>query len=109
MAAVNRENLPEGLLKTVKNYLNITWSDSATDEKIKGIIASGMMYLNGKAGAEMDYVADGAARTLLFEYARYMRDEALDVFENNYLAMILDMRHERMVKAYAQETEQTGT
>ena len=107
--AVNRESLPEGLLCTVKNYLNITWSDSATDAKIRGIIASGMMYLNGKAGAEMDYQADGAARTLLFEYARYMRDEALDVFENNYLPMILAMRHERMVKDYVQETEQTST
>lgn len=106
--AVNRESLPEGLLCTVKNYLNVTWSDSATDAKIRGIIASGMMYLNSKAGAEMDYQADGAARTLLFEYARYMRDEALDVFENNYLSMILDMRHERMVKDYVQETEQTG-
>lgn len=107
--AVSRDNLPDGLLETVKNYLNITWSDSATDAKIRGIIASGMMYLNGKAGAEMDYVEDGAARTLLFEYARYMRDEALDVFENNYLSMILDMRHERMVKDYVSETEQTGT
>lgn len=107
--AVNRESLPEGLLCTVKNYLNITWSDSATDAKIRGIIASGMMYLNSKAGAEMDYQADGAARTLLFEYARYMRDEALDVFENNYLPMILAMRHERMVKDYVQETEQAGT
>lgn len=107
--AVSRDNLPEGLLETVKNYLNITWDDDATDSKMRGIIASGMMYLNGKAGAEMDYEADGTARTLLFEYARYMRDEALDVFENNYLSMILDMRHERMVKDYVSETEQTGT
>lgn len=107
--AVSRDNLPKGLLDAVKNYLNITWSDDATDSKMRGIIASGMMYLNGKAGAEMDYEADGTARTLLFEYARYMRDEALDVFENNYLSMILDMRHERMVKDYVSETEQTGT
>lgn len=107
--AVSRDNLPDGLLCTVKNYLNITWSDSATDAKIRGIIASGMMYLNSKAGAEMDYQVDGAARTLLFEYARYMRDEALDIFENNYLPMILSMRHERMVNDYVQKTEQTGT
>lgn len=106
--AVDRSNLSNDLLSDVKNYLNITWDDDATDNKMRGIIASGMMYLNSKAGAEMDYQADGAARTLLFEYARYMRDEALDVFENNYLSMILDMRHERMVKDYVQETEQTG-
>ena len=106
---VNRDALPEGLLDAVKNHLNITWSDEATDKKISGIIASGMMYLNRKAGAEMDYEADGTARTLLFEYSRYMRDGALDVFENNYQSMILTMRHERMVKDYASETKQTGT
>lgn len=102
----NRKDLPDGLLKDVKNYLNITWDDDATDKKVSGIIASGMMYLNGKAGAEMDYIADGAARTLLFEYSRYMRDDALDVFENNYLSLLLSMRNERQVAAYVEEAEQ---
>lgn len=102
----NRKDLPDGLLEDVKNYLNITWSDDATDKKISGIIASGMLYLNGKAGAEMDYIADGAARTLLFEYSRYMRDDALDVFENNYLHLLLSMRNERQVAAYVEEAEQ---
>lgn len=102
----NRKDLPDGLLEDVKNYLNITWDDDATDKKVSGIIASGMMYLNGKAGAEMDYIADGAARTLLFEYSRYMRDDALDVFENNYLSLLLSMRNERQVAAYVEEAEQ---
>lgn len=104
--AANRKDLPDGLLDDVKNYLNITWDDDATDKKVSGIIASGMMYLNGKAGAEMDYNADGAARTLLFEYSRYMRDDALDVFENNYLSLLLSMRNERQVAAYVEEAEQ---
>lgn len=103
----NRKDLPDGLLEDVKNYLNITWSDDATDKKISGIVASGIIYLNGKAGAEMDYIADGAARTLLFEYSRYMRDDALDVFENNYLHLLLSMRNERQVAAYVEEAKQT--
>jgi len=103
---MGRDSLPVELLEDVKNYLNITWDDDATDRKISGILASGMMYLNSKAGAEMDYIADGAARTLLFEYARYMRDDALDVFENNYLSLLLAMRHERQVTAYVEETQQ---
>lgn len=103
----NRKDLPDGLLEDVKNYLNITWDDDATDKKVSGIIASGMMYLNGKAGAEMDYIADGAARTLLFEYSRYMRDDALDVFENNYLSLLLSMRNERQVAVYVEEAKQT--
>ena len=82
------------------------WDDDATDKKVSGIIASGMMYLNGKAGAEMDYIADGAARTLLFEYSRYMRDDALEVFENYYLSLLLSMRNERQVAAYVEEAEQ---
>ena len=102
----NRKDLPDGLVEDVKNYLNITWDDDATDKKVSGIIASGMMYLNGKAGAEMDYIADGAARTLLFEYSRYMRDDALDVFDNNYLSLLLSMRNERQVAAYVEEAEQ---
>jgi len=103
---MGRDSLPVELLEDVKNYLNITWDDDATDRKISGILASGMMYLNSKAGAEMDYIADGAARTLLFEYARYMRDDALDVFENNYLSLLLAMRHERQVTAYVEEAQQ---
>lgn len=106
---VNRDKLPKGLLDAVLNYLNITWKDDATDEKIKGIIASGMFYLNKKAGVAMDYTADGTARTLLFEYCRYARDEALDVFENNYLSLILDMRHEGLVCSYVQKTKQADT
>ena len=38
---VSRDSLPEGLLSDVKNYLNITWDDEATDAKISGLIASG--------------------------------------------------------------------
>lgn len=102
-----RQNLPDGLLADVKAYLNITWDDQATDIKIGGLIASGMVYLDGKYGGEADYVADGLPRTLLFEYVRYGRDAALDVFENNYTSMILAMQHERMVAAYVESAEST--
>ena len=102
--AVGRNDLPPGLLDDVKNYLNITWSDEATDAKISGLIASGAMYLNSKYGEEADYTAVGSPRTLLFEYVRYARDSALDVFENNYQPMILGMQNERRVSAYELES-----
>ena len=35
----DRNNLPAGLLADVENYLNITWDDEATDQKIGGLIA----------------------------------------------------------------------
>ena len=100
---VSRESLPEGLLSDVKNYLNITWDDDATDTKVSGLIASGMVYLNAKYGEEADYTADSMPRTLLMEYVRYARDSALDVFENNYQALLLGMQNGRLVSAYDME------
>lgn len=102
----DRNALPSGLLDDVKNHLNITWDDDATDKKLSGIIASGMSYIDIKAGVDMDYTIDGLARTLLLEYARYMRDDALDVFENNYRMMLLSLQNERRVEAYVQSAKQ---
>ena len=92
------------LLDDVKNYLNITWEDASTDRKISGLISSGQFYLNNKAGAEMDYEKDGYPRILLMEYVRYARDEALDVFENNYQSLILAAQHERLVNESGTES-----
>ena len=102
MAAV----LPNGLRDDVKNYLNVTWNDEATDKRIGGLTASGMAYLDLKYGDKADYTLDGMPRTLLMEYVRYARDSALDVFENNYQAMLLGMQNERRVKAYVESSDQ---
>lgn len=101
---VSRNALPTGLLADVENYLQITWSDQATDLRIGGLIAGGIAYLNGKLGEEADYSADGLPRTLLMEYVRYARDAALDVFENNYLALLLAAQNDAQVSRYDVET-----
>lgn len=101
---VSRDSLPQELLSAVKNYVNITWDDEATDAKIAGLIASGMVYLNDKYGGEADYTADGMPRTLLMDYVRYGLSSALDVFENNYQALLLGMQNGRRVSAYAVES-----
>lgn len=100
----HRDSLPEGLLSDVKNYLDITWDDEATNKKFSGLIAAGMMYLDHKLGAKGDYISDGFPRTLLMEYVRYARDSALDVFENNYQSMLLAMQNDRKVTAYVEST-----
>lgn len=92
------EPLPEGLLEDVKNYLDITWQDSATDKKVEEYVRSGMRYLNDRAGAPIDYGWPGDGRTLLMDYARYARDGALDVFENNYLHLLLALRNNRRIE-----------
>lgn len=101
---ITRESVPADLLADVKNYLNITWDDEATDAKIVGLIASAAAYLDSKLGGRPDYEADGMPRTLLMEYVRYARDSALDVFESNYLALILTAQNESLVMQNAVES-----
>ena len=104
---MQRQSIPAKLLADVENYLNITWDDETTDNKIRGFIAAAMAYLNEKGGSVLDYDADGLPRTLMMEYVRYARDEALDVLENNYMALILNMQNGRMVREYVESTKQT--
>lgn len=102
-----RNEIPAALLADVKNYLNITWDDLATDERIRGLIASATADLNDYAGEELDYLSDGLPRTLMMDHVRYARDEALDVFENNYRTQLVRLRNRRRVTGYVESTEQT--
>lgn len=96
------------LLNAVKNYLNITWDDEATDVKISGLIAAGCEYLDGIIGDAGDYETAGMRQMLLFDFVRYARDSALDVFENNYLSLLLGQQNIRAVNKFVESTEQTG-
>lgn len=93
------------LLADIKNYLNITWDDDATDRKISGLIEDGIVYLDLKRGAPADYTVPGLPRTLLKDYCRYARDSALDVFENNYQALLLGMRSQSEVTQYVESAK----
>ena len=96
--------ISDALFEDVKADLGITWKDEVTERKTQNYIRSGISYLNGKLGTQGDYESDGYPRTLLFEYVRYARDGALDVFENNYLSMILAMQNQRAVREYAENS-----
>lgn len=95
------------LLVDVKDRLSITWTDATTDNRLKNFIEAGMAYLNDKLGCEANYLTPGYARTLLFEFVRYARDDALEVFEENYRSMLLAMQNERAVDRYADQNTQT--
>lgn len=92
--------LPSGLLDAVRNYLDITWVDSAGDEKLSGIIARGMKYLDSVAGAALDYTEEDKPRELLFDYCRYVRSNALDEFQTNYLPELLTLQIQKEVASY---------
>lgn len=96
----------QAILVDVKTVLDVTWDDEQTNDKLLFWIDSGAAYLDGKLGETGNYQQAGLPRTLLFEYVRYARDAALDVFENNYLPLILGMQHDRKVAAY--ELEETA-
>lgn len=100
-----RTAIPAALLADVKNYLNITWDDLATDERIRGLIASATADLDDYAGEELDYMSDGLPRTLMMDHVRYARDEALDVFENNYRTQLVRLRNRRRVTGYVESAE----
>lgn len=96
-------SLPQGLLEAVKNYLDITWDDLAGDEKLSGIIARGIKYINAIAGAVLDYTIEDKPRELLFDYCRYARSNALNEFAINYLHELLSLQISQEVKDYAAE------
>ena len=85
-------DLPEGLLDAVKSYLKITWQDAATDAEVTGYINRGMTRLQQIAGASLDFTKeDQDYYQLLLDYCRYARSQALEVFEKNFEAELLDL------------------
>lgn len=90
--------LSPGLLDVAKNYLDITWDDTGTDQKLVGILERGMSRINSTSGEELDYSASDRPQELLFEYARYARSNALDEWEDAFLPEILFLRHEHIAK-----------
>jgi len=100
------------LLPQVRNYLDITWRDAAQDNKLRGIISRGMVYIRGLVGKEqgekIDFTKEGKAKELLLEYIRYTRSGALDEFATNYLPELLRLQIETEMTANAtQQGENT--
>lgn len=85
-------SVPQELLPDVKNYLDITWEDAGTEQKLVEIITRGILYIDSKAGSACDYLAEGLPRGLLFDFARYAMADALHDFEKNYLSEITSLR-----------------
>lgn len=79
------------LLDEVKNYLDITWTDTDSDLKLTGIIERGQNFLNKKTNSSLDYEIEGRAKELLLEYCRFSRNGILNEFEIAYLPMLKDL------------------
>lgn len=87
--------IPEELLNAAKNYLDITWTDESTDEKLKGQLRRGIAYISAKTGVNASAFAgnsvDYRAQELLFNYVLYDRAGAVDQFKKNYRSDIIGL------------------
>lgn len=92
--------LIDELLADVKIYLDISWDDEKTEKKLKGIIQRGMKYLNSVAGGELNYSEEDKPKELLLDYCRYVRSNALEEFQKNYLHELLSLQMDEEVKRY---------
>lgn len=96
--------LPSGLLDAVKNYLDMTWTlTDEEEEKLSGITARGMAYIDRMAGKQQDYEKENHARALLMDYVRYVRSNAFDEFQANYLSELLALQMYQEVENYDSE------
>lgn len=91
------------LLKAVRNYLDITYEDAETDQKLRGIIERGKTYLDDVAGTAQNYEQEGAARALLLDYCRYVRNNVLELFSTNFQAELIALRMGVQADDYAKQ------
>lgn len=90
----------EQLLADVKDYLQISWTDEATDRRLSEMIRSSAAYLDSVTARANDYTAPGTMRTLLMERVRYQYNGALDVWLPNYLSLVVGAQLEGQVSDY---------
>ena len=92
------------LLSKVKSFLDITWSDTHTDNEVWGYIVSSIRRLDDIAGCELDYLADEdtdeddvylsmcfLGSDLLLNRCYYIREKALDDFEKNFQSELVSL------------------
>ncbi len=72
------------LLRSLREYLQITWRDAELDRVISGLAMRGMAFINRFAGKTLDYADESMHRQLLFDFVLYARDGALEAFGKNY-------------------------
>lgn len=80
------------MLEDIRRYLQITYEDEDTDQVLRGLIGRGKQIIDDYAGTPQDYDSEGMARQLLFDYVRYGRSHALEMFEINFRRDLIALR-----------------
>ena len=80
------------LLDDALDYLNITWDDPALRRKLALGMERGKRLLESYAGCPLDFYTPDTPQALLFDYLRYVRCDATEMFEQNYRHDLLRLR-----------------
>lgn len=91
----------EDILSEVKSYLQIDWDTD--DLALLSIIKRGERRLNHIAGSELTYEEASEERALLLDYVRYARSQALEVFEKNFSAELLELHYTTQLHQIGQD------
>jgi len=91
------------MLQAVKDYLKITWEDE--DAGLTDLISRGQGYLNNLVGVELDF-EEALPRSLLFDYCRYVYNNASEYFAENFSGEILRLQFQVGVAQLATEEEE---
>lgn len=94
-----------GLMDIVKQRLDYTWLDEATEKKLTLIVENAIADLDAKSGKQNDYTVPGKAQSLLFQRVMYERDNALDDFYINYKKELVSFINRAKAEKYAEEVE----
>ena len=98
------------LLDALKVRLDITWSDEATDSKLKEFLESSIAWFVEKAGyVEFNYLQASTERELILTRVQYARENMLDDFSKNYKSEIVAMINRAKVRKYNASTQNADT
>ena len=99
----------ETLLDEIRNCLDMTWELSEAErQKLSGMIARGMMALEGKIG-RCNFEEDTPEKSLLIDYVRYDRSEALSDFWVNYKSTILSLQLNKWIEDHVDDALDLGS
>lgn len=98
-------NVETGLLGCLKAYLNIAYEDELSDQALAGMVKRGKAMLDDYAGEKRDYEKEGLPRQLLFDYCRYARSHALEMFSANFGRELIALREQAELEAVKEKDE----
>lgn len=93
------------MINELKNYLDITWNEPATDKKLQGILNRATATLNNYAGATIDFTTENNEKQLLFDCCRYIYNNVFEEFKTNFFAELITLRAKYQIIANETETE----